>query len=180
MIEIISKSCQVTTAMQNAVYEHFSFLKLEEREVATLRLTLTEVNAYTLRLKVFYQEPGVTLGKLEVLADDYYNAVEIAAKKLKLQLSKLARKRQSHSKLGLGESLLNLSQETEEVEPDEPKLEISDLKVPIYFMSLDEAIEQMTCLGYSTLMYYDGELETQCVLVRQSDDQIKRYIGILA
>lgn len=179
MIEIISKSCHVTTAMQDAAREHFGFLNLENHEEVILRLTLSQLNDYTLQLKVFYQEPGVTLGKLEVLSDDYYNAIEIASKKLKLQLSKLSRKRQSHSKLGLGKSLLDLSHE-EEPQEDESDIEIFDLKVPIYFMSLEEAIEQMTCLGYSTLMYHDGELETQCVLVRQSNNQIKRYVGVLA
>ena len=180
MIEIISKTCRVTTPMQEAAYEHFSFLNLDERDEVTLRLTLSQVNAYTIQLKIFYQEPGVHLGKLEVLADDYYHAIEMGAKKLKLQLVKTLRKRQSHSKVGLGESMMILAKEDETSAIEETELDIFDLKVPIYFMTLDEAIEQMLCLGYNTLMYHDGELETQCVLVRQMNGKIKRYIGILA
>ena len=180
MIEIISKTCRVTTPMQEAAHEHFSFLKFDERDEVVLRLTLSQVNNYTVQLKIFYQEPGVHLGKLEVLADDYYHAIEVAAKKLKLQLTKTLRKRHSHSKVSLGESMMILAKEEETSLVEEDELDVFDLKVPIYFMTLDEAIEQMTCLGYNTLMYHDGELETQCVLVRQANGQIKRYIGILA
>ena len=132
MIEIISKSCQVTPAMRQAANEHFSYLELETHEEITLKLTVFQLNDYTLKLKVFYQAPGVTLGQLEVLTDDYYHAIEIASKKLKLQLSKLAQKRQSHSKLSLGQSLSTLEL-NEGLTEDEVTIQTSDLKIPIYF-----------------------------------------------
>ena len=96
MIEIISKSCPVTATMQEFAENEFSFLNLKEREDVHLKLTVVPINDYTWQLKLFYQEPGVSLGRLEVMADDYYRAIEIATKKLNSQLKKINRKKQTN------------------------------------------------------------------------------------
>lgn len=171
--------------MQEFAENEFSFLNLKEREDVHLKLTVVPINDYTWQLKLFYQEPGVSLGRLEVMADDYYRAIEIATKKLNSQLKKINRKKTNQSKLQLGKALLDC--ESGPIEADEladenrdQLIETDDLKVPIYFMSIDEALEQMNCLGYNTLMYFDDILNANCVLVRQKDNRIKRYIGVLA
>lgn len=176
MIQIVTKKLNLTDAMRDAAAEQFSFL--DAKMGGTLRLTVERLNAHTFKLKVFYQEPHQPHGKIEVVSSDYYAGIDECAKKLKFQLHKLKNKRQRfNERLSLSEVLPTSPYPSIQEEPTEEMIS-SELTVPVYAMTIEEAVDQINLFQYNVMLFQTNETSTIHALVRQSDGTLKHYTGL--
>ena len=173
MMKLISHQFQITEAMQEAVEQQFNFLS--EEELTPLRLTIEPVNPHRLRIKVVYQKTKQKPLVMEVLVQDFYQGVEQLSKKMRQALRRQENKlRRRQDKVALGLAL----SEMEALEQEELRHQLTEVEVPIYRLTQDEAMKQLELFEYRVLMYYDLDQAFICTLVKQSDGSIKRYIGM--
>lgn len=170
-----AKNCKVTDSMRKAVESHFNLLPASDEDV--LNVTIEIVHKQAVRTKVVLQTEGSYYYTATIIDDDFYTTVEVASKKIKQQIKKRKDKLTSVEKTNLGRCFEN-SLTLENSEESFCEIE-KEIKVPIYTMSVEEALDQMVAFNYYVMMFTTGD-STVRTLVRQPDGGVKLYTGIYA
>lgn len=165
--QIVGKNIVVTEAMKKAVEEKLSkmdkYFVINDDVVAKV-LARTYKTAQKVEITIHTKMMDF---RVEVSANDFYAAVDLAIDKLEGQMRKLKTKLCRRHKESLGESIAFDNFETEE--DDENDEMVRTKEVYLDPMDIDEAITRMEALGHTFFLYKDVEDEMISVVYKRFD-----------
>ena len=165
--QIVGKNIVVTEAMKKAVEEKLSkmdkYFVINDDVVAKV-LARTYKTAQKVEITIHTKMMDF---RVEVSANDFYAAVDLAIDKLEGQMRKLKTKLCRRHKESLGESIAFDNFETEE--DDENDEMVRTKEVYLEPMDIDEAITRMEALGHTFFLYKDVEDEMISVVYKRFD-----------
>lgn len=165
--QIVGKNIVITEAMRNAVEEKLSrmdkYFVITDEVVAKV-LARTYKTAQKIEITIHTKMMDF---RVEVTADDFYAAVDLAIDKLEGQMRKLKTKLCRRHKESLGESIAfeNIVNE----EDDENDEMVRAKEAYLEPMDIEEAITRMEALGHSFFLYKDSEDEMTSVVYKRYD-----------
>ena len=165
--QIVGKNIVVTEAMKKAVEEKLSkmdkYFVINDDVVAKV-LARTYKTAQKVEITIHTKMMDF---RVEVSANDFYAAVDLAIDKLEGQMRKLKTKLCRRHKESLGESIAFDNFEMEE--DDENDEMVRTKEVYLDPMDIDEAITRMEALGHTFFLYKDVEDEMISVVYKRFD-----------
>ena len=165
--QIVGKNIVITEAMKRKVEEKLS--KMDKYFVINEEV-VAKVLARTYRT---LQKVEITINtkmmdfRVEVSANDFYEAVDIALDKLEGQKRKLKTKLCRRHKESLGESIAFENFVNEEDDENDEMVRVKE--VYLKPMDIEEAITRMEALGHSFFLYRDVDDDLISVVYKRFD-----------
>ena len=165
--QIVGKNIVITEAMKRKVEEKLS--KMDKYFVINEEV-VAKVLARTYRT---LQKVEITINtkmmdfRVEVSANDFYEAVDIALDKLEGQMRKLKTKLCRRHKESLGESIAFENFINEEDDENDEMVRVKE--VYLKPMDIEEAITRMEALGHSFFLYRDVDDDLISVVYKRFD-----------
>jgi putative sigma-54 modulation protein len=165
--QIVGKNIVITEAMKRKVEEKLS--KMDKYFVINEEV-VAKVLARTYRT---LQKVEITINtkmmdfRVEVSANDFYEAVDIALDKLEGQMRKLKTKLCRRHKESLGESIAFENFVNEEDDENDEMVRVKE--VYLKPMDIEEAITRMEALGHSFFLYRDVDDDLISVVYKRFD-----------
>ena len=165
--QIVGKNIVITEAMKRKVEEKLS--KMDKYFVINEEV-VAKVLARTYRTM---QKVEITINtkmmdfRVEVSANDFYEAVDIALDKLEGQMRKLKTKLCRRHKESLGESIAFENFVNEEDDENDEMVRVKE--VYLKPMDIEEAITRMEALGHSFFLYRDVDDDLISVVYKRFD-----------
>ena len=165
--QIVGKNIVITEAMKRKVEEKLS--KMDKYFVINEEV-VAKVLARTYRT---LQKVEITINTkmmdfwVEVSANDFYEAVDIALDKLEGQMRKLKTKLCRRHKESLGESIAFENFVNEEDDENDEMVRVKE--VYLKPMDIEEAITRMEALGHSFFLYRDVDDDLISVVYKRFD-----------
>ena len=168
-VQITGKNITITEAMRAQTEAKLSkmdkYFIIDESVVAKV-LARTYKNDQKIEITIFTKMMDF---RVEVRADDYYNALDLAIDKLEGQMRKLKTRIDKKHHECLAESLDfdNFDLEVEEVSPEDEIVRVKEVYLdPI---DLEKAITKMEALGHNFYIYLDSEDNLVSVCYKRED-----------
>ena len=165
--QIVGKNIVITEAMKRKVEEKLS--KMDKYFVINEEV-VAKVLARTYRTM---QKVEITINtkmmdfRVEVSANDFYEAVDLALDKLEGQMRKLKTKLCRRHKESLGESIAFENFINEEDDENDEMVRVKE--VYLKPMDIEEAITRMEALGHSFFLYRDVDDDLISVVYKRFD-----------
>ena len=165
--QIVGKNIAITDAMKRKVEEKLS--KMDKYFVINEEV-VAKVLARTYRTM---QKVEITINtkmmdfRVEVSANDFYEAVDLALDKLEGQMRKLKTKLCRRHKESLGESIAFENFINEEDDENDEMVRVKE--VYLKPMDIEEAITRMEALGHSFFLYRDADDDLISVVYKRFD-----------
>ena len=168
-VQITGKNITITEAMRAQTEAKLSkmdkYFIIDESVVAKV-LARTYKSDQKIEITIFTKMMDF---RVEVRADDYYNALDLAIDKLEGQMRKLKTRIDKKHHECLAESLDfdNFDLEVEEVSPEDEIVRVKEVYLdPI---DLEKAITKMEALGHNFYIYLDSEDNLVSVCYKRED-----------
>lgn len=165
--QIVGKNIVVTEAMKKAVEEKLSkmdkYFVINEDVVAKV---LARTYKTTQKIEITINTKMMDF-RVEVSANDFYAAVDLALDKLEGQMRKLKTKLCRRHKESLGESIAFENIENEEDDENDEMVRVKE--VFLTPMDIEEAITRMEALGHNFFLYKDKEDDMVSVVYKRFD-----------
>lgn len=166
--QITGKNITITKAMKDVTEQKLAkmdkYFVIDESVTAKV-LARTYKNEQKIEITIFTKMMDF---RVEVKADDYYKALDLAIDKLEGQMRKLkTRLNRRHSEY-LGQSIAFDNFESEETPSSEDEV-VRVKEIELTPTSLEAAITKMEALGHTFYVYLDDEDELVSVLYKRED-----------
>ncbi len=165
--QITGKNITITEAMKQATESKLAkmdkYFIIDESVMAKV-LARTYRDAQKIEITIFTKMMDF---RVEVKADDFYEALDIAIDKLEGQMRKLKTRISKKHRSSLSASIAFDQFEGEESSKDDKIVRVKEIELtPV---DMETAINQMEALEHSFHIYYDSEDELISVLYKRND-----------
>lgn len=165
--QIVGKNIVITDAMKKAVEAKLSkmdkYFVINDEVVAKV-LARTYNTAQKVEITI---NTKMMVFRVEVTANDFYAAVDLAIDKLEGQMRKLKTKLNRRHKESLGESIAFENFDHEEDDSNDEMVRVKEVYLDP--MDIEEAITRMEALGHSFFLYKDIEDDMVSVVYKRVD-----------
>lgn len=166
-ITYVSKDVNITSSMKKAVEEKLAKFDSLFRTTSEVRcvVTIAILPNHNKAVEVSLSTTGVDL-RAKVIADDFYNALDLLVEKLNGQMRKMKTQwKKAHKTHSLSENLI-----MDDISGEEDAAEIvKKKKLSLAPMDLDEALTRMDALGHQFFIYLDSSTDLVNVIYERDD-----------
>ncbi len=167
-VQITGKNIKITQAMKSVTEQKLSkmdkYFIIDESVVAKV-LARTYKNNQKIEITIFTKMMDF---RVEVTAEDYYQALDLAIDKLEGQMRKLKTRLDRRHSQYLGQSIAFDQFESEDTPSSEDEI-VRVKEIELKPTSLEEAITKMEALGHSFHVYLDDEDGLVSVIYKRED-----------
>jgi len=164
-LQITAKNMEVTQDIENIIEEKLKEFSPYIDPAKSVQVKIEEVKL-DYRMEILFSFNGMFI-KADVKDKNLKRALNRAINKIERKIEKIEYKQSIQFSMELGRMM-----KEEEVEDDPNKKRVTRRKCfSIKPMTEDEAILQMELLGHEFFMFFNGDIESMCLIYKRKDGQ---------